>query len=120
MTQQTGPPPAAPAPEAAAPTGPPLPPPGSPAPAPPAPPSARSLSPSPSPTVAPSIVDEAQKEPVVVAGGGAQESPNFLVPGGSRDFGFLPIPRRLRWDPDNRPGFPLYLNAIFGIASTCW
>lgn len=84
------------------------------------PPSARSLSPSPTPTVAPSVVDEAQKEPVEVAGGGLQEAPNFLVPGGTKDFGFLPIPRRLRWDPDNRPGFPLLLNVIFGVASTFW
>ncbi len=82
------------------------------------PPSARSLSPT--PTVAPSVVDEAQKEPTAVAGGGVQESPNFLVPGGKRDFGFLPIPVRLRWDPERRPGFPLLLNAIFGVASTFW
>ncbi|PCH40465.1 hypothetical protein WOLCODRAFT_150509 [Wolfiporia cocos MD-104 SS10] len=35
-----------------------------------------------------------------------------------RDFGFLPIPRRLRYDPQNPAHFGLVLNATFGLAST--
>lgn len=35
----------------------------------------------------------------------------------SKDFGFLPIPRRLQWD-DDPPPFTLALNLIFGFAST--
>lgn len=36
----------------------------------------------------------------------------------SKDFGFLPIPRRLRYDPEHPAHFGLLLNATFGIAST--
>lgn len=36
----------------------------------------------------------------------------------TKDFGFLPIPRRLQWDLDNPPEFTLVLNLIFGFAST--
>ncbi|EPS95201.1 hypothetical protein FOMPIDRAFT_113575 [Fomitopsis schrenkii] len=34
------------------------------------------------------------------------------------DFGFLPIPRRLRYDPKRPAHFGLLLNATFGVAST--
>ena len=34
------------------------------------------------------------------------------------DFGFLPIPKRLRYDPKRPAHFGLLLNATFGIAST--
>ena len=40
----------------------------------------------------------------------AEESPKT-------DFGFLPIPRRLRHDPDNPTSFGLGMNVIFAIAS---
>ncbi|KAF5315390.1 hypothetical protein D9619_007463 [Psilocybe cf. subviscida] len=36
----------------------------------------------------------------------------------TKDFGFLPIPRRLRYDPDTPPHFGLALNIAFGFAST--
>ena len=36
----------------------------------------------------------------------------------STDFGFLPIPKRLRYDPDKPFHFGLVLNASFGFAST--
>lgn len=62
-------------------------------------------------TVLPSL--EAQENSADSAGKGEEPKP-----GGKRDFGFLPIPRRLRWDPDNPPEFTLLLNAIFGFAAT--
>lgn len=34
------------------------------------------------------------------------------------DFSFLPIPKRLRYDPKRPAHFGLLLNATFGIAST--
>ncbi|RPD56697.1 MFS general substrate transporter, partial [Lentinus tigrinus ALCF2SS1-7] len=34
-----------------------------------------------------------------------------------KDFGFLPIPRRIRHDPDNPTTFGLGMNVIFGVAS---
>lgn len=34
------------------------------------------------------------------------------------DFGFLPIPKRLRYNPKRPAHFGLLLNATFGIAST--
>lgn len=36
----------------------------------------------------------------------------------TRDLGFLPIPKRLRYDPDRPPHFGLLLNISFGFAST--
>jgi hypothetical protein len=36
-----------------------------------------------------------------------------------RDFGFLPIPRSRRYDPEQPFKFTLLLNVIFGFASTC-
>ena len=34
------------------------------------------------------------------------------------DFGLLPIPRRLRYDPDKTPHFGLMINIAFGLFST--
>lgn len=39
-----------------------------------------------------------------------------IVP--STDFGILPIPKRLRYDPENPFHFGLLLNLSFGFAST--
>ncbi|KAH9828967.1 major facilitator superfamily domain-containing protein [Rhodofomes roseus] len=36
----------------------------------------------------------------------------------TKDLGFIPIPRRLRYDPERPVHFGLLLNATFGIAST--
>ena len=36
----------------------------------------------------------------------------------TRDFGFLPIPQRLRYDPDFIPIFGWGMNLLFAIAST--
>lgn len=38
--------------------------------------------------------------------------------GGSTDFGFLPIPPRLRFDPDKPFTFSLLLNVVFAFAAT--
>lgn len=38
--------------------------------------------------------------------------------GGKLDFGFLPIPPRLRYVPEKTVHFGILLNAIFGFAST--
>jgi hypothetical protein len=35
-----------------------------------------------------------------------------------KDFGFLPIPKRLRYQPNQHFHFGLFLNVFFGIAST--
>ncbi len=35
-----------------------------------------------------------------------------------KDFGFLPIPKRLRYDPARPAHFGLLMNVIFGAAST--
>ena len=35
-----------------------------------------------------------------------------------KEFGFLPIPRRLRYQPNQAFRFGLFLNAFFGIVST--
>ncbi|GAA5839222.1 hypothetical protein JCM11251_006011 [Rhodosporidiobolus azoricus] len=40
------------------------------------------------------------------------------VVGGTRDFGFLPIPRWLRYDSKMPPKFGLLLNGIFGFTAT--
>lgn len=34
------------------------------------------------------------------------------------DFGFLPIPKRLRWNPDKPPELSFLLIVIFGLCST--
>lgn len=36
----------------------------------------------------------------------------------TKDFGFLPIPRHLRYNPAKPPHFGLALNIAFGFAST--
>ncbi len=36
----------------------------------------------------------------------------------NKDFGFLPIPKRLRYQPGQPFHFGLFLNVFFGIAST--
>lgn len=38
--------------------------------------------------------------------------------GGTRDLFFIPIPRRLQWDPEQPPKFTLLLNAVFGFSAT--
>ncbi|KAI1789923.1 major facilitator superfamily domain-containing protein [Ganoderma leucocontextum] len=35
-----------------------------------------------------------------------------------KDFGFLPIPKRVRYDPERPAHFGLLMNVIFGVAST--
>ncbi|PBK95799.1 MFS general substrate transporter [Armillaria gallica] len=47
------------------------------------------------------------------AGDSTDEVPRF-----TKDFGFLPIPRRLRYDPEKPFHFGLLLNISFGFAST--
>jgi hypothetical protein len=40
------------------------------------------------------------------------------VPARAKDFGFLPIPKRLRFDEADPPCFGWVLNVTFGLAST--
>lgn len=39
-------------------------------------------------------------------------------PTATTDLYFIPIPRYLRYNPDSPPHFGLYLNVLFGLAST--
>jgi hypothetical protein len=36
----------------------------------------------------------------------------------TKDFGILPVPQRLRYDPDRPPQFGLMINIAFGLFST--
>ena len=36
----------------------------------------------------------------------------------TKDFGFVPIPKRLQYDPDHPAHFGILMNVIFGLAST--
>lgn len=67
-------------------------------------------------TMLPSLEPQRDGNSADSAGKGDEEL--ALQPGGKRDFGFLPIPKRLRWDPTDPPEFSLLLNAIFGFAAT--
>ena len=48
----------------------------------------------------------------------AQATPKDAALEEWKDFGFLPIPKRVRYDPDRPAHFGLLMNAIFGVAST--
>ncbi|GAA5981706.1 hypothetical protein JCM11641_004221 [Rhodosporidiobolus odoratus] len=48
----------------------------------------------------------------------AAEPARERVVGGTRDFGFLPIPKRLQYDSERPFNFGLLLNALFGFAAT--
>ena len=43
-----------------------------------------------------------------------EESPEKTI----KDFGFLPIPLGVRYDPEHPAHFGLWMNVIFGVAST--
>ncbi|KAJ3721378.1 major facilitator superfamily domain-containing protein [Lentinula guzmanii] len=45
----------------------------------------------------------------------SSEKTNITSP---KDFGFLPVPKRLRYDPDNPFHFGMFLNILFGVTST--
>ena len=53
---------------------------------------------------------EKEKETRATLGGGEEQE--------RKDFGFLPIPKRVRYDPERPTHFGLLMNVIFGIAST--
>ncbi|KAI8969423.1 major facilitator superfamily domain-containing protein [Trametes punicea] len=59
------------------------------------------------PTPAPPPVEQAHKDGAVAATTKLR-----------RDFGFIPIPRRLQYDPEHPAHFGLAMNVTFGIAST--
>ncbi|RDX44131.1 MFS general substrate transporter [Lentinus brumalis] len=46
------------------------------------------------------------------------EKEEDISTGSPTDFGFLPVPSRVRYDPDHPAQFGLLMNVIFGIAST--
>ena len=48
----------------------------------------------------------------------AQAAPKDAAPEELKDFGFLPIPKRVRYDPERPAHFGLLMNVIFGVAST--
>jgi hypothetical protein len=59
----------------------------------------------------------------IVSSVAVQPTPSPLVPAQadltfSKDFQCLPIPRRLRYDPDKLFRFGMLLNVSFGIGST--
>jgi hypothetical protein len=64
---------------------------------------------SPAPTLSGDAATPATKE---------DQSATERVIGGTKDFGFLPIPRRLQYDSANPPHFGLLLNAAFGFWAT--
>ena len=45
-------------------------------------------------------------------------SNDYVIPPKTRDFGFVPIPRARRYDPNKPFRFTLTLNIIFGFAAT--
>lgn len=47
-----------------------------------------------------------------------QATTKDVVPEQWKDFGFLPIPKRVRYDPERPAHFGLMMNVIFGVAST--
>ncbi|KIJ05057.1 hypothetical protein PAXINDRAFT_21661 [Paxillus involutus ATCC 200175] len=65
-----------------------------------------------SPSIIETRVGIPNPEPLAVT----VEDGRHIVP--STDFGFLPVPKRLRYDPDKPFHFGLFLNASFGFAST--
>ena len=82
-----------------------------------------SLPPSPSSTTTLEVDDEAKPAGPYAAGErdagpGAPATAAANVKGGTRDLYFLPIPKRLQWDPEHPPEFTLLLNAIFGFSAT--
>lgn len=48
----------------------------------------------------------------------ADQERTVAAKGGTHDLYFLPIPRRLQWDPEAPPKFTLLLNVIFGFSAT--
>ena len=56
--------------------------------------------------------------PDPVAGDIARNEEVKHVRGGTKDFGFVPIPRRLRYDSEYGFEFTTILNVTFGFAST--
>ena len=51
--------------------------------------------------------------------GKAIEKAAYDVPADNwKDFGFLPIPKHVRYDPERPAHFGLLMNVIFGVAST--
>lgn len=54
-------------------------------------------------------------EPTVETG---TDEETTVVPTSAKDFGFIPIPRRVRYDPQSPAHFGLLMNIMFGVAST--
>lgn len=92
-----------------------------PAPPPPLPPSFAARPPSPSPLVEEAAVLGLESAPLPGEDSAPTATATPVEPrkvGGSRDFGFLPIPRRLQYDSDRPFHFGLLLNVIFAFAAT--
>ncbi|KAI0738850.1 major facilitator superfamily domain-containing protein [Daedaleopsis nitida] len=47
-----------------------------------------------------------------------EEAKEDVAQGLAKDFGFIPIPKRVRYDPEHPAHFGLLMNVIFGVAST--
>jgi hypothetical protein len=59
------------------------------------------------------VVSSTATQPTPSSPATAQADPTFL-----KDFRYLPIPKRLRYDPDKPFHFGMLLNVSFGIGST--
>jgi hypothetical protein len=56
--------------------------------------------------------------PSAVLAGGQMPRAEALDARFTKDFGFIPIPRRLRYNPEEPFHFGIFLNISFGFAST--
>lgn len=59
-------------------------------------------------------LDDLEMEKLEVAGEVAEEK--TILARRTKDFGFLPIPHRLQWDPTKPPKFGLGMNLVFAFA----
>lgn len=70
------------------------------------------------PTVAGVEDADPKVEGIVGPASDGEVPPTLKRRGGTNDFGFLPIPPRLRFDPDKPFEFGLLLNIVFAFAAT--
>ncbi|KAI1789925.1 major facilitator superfamily domain-containing protein [Ganoderma leucocontextum] len=69
-------------------------------------------------SVAPSTTETLPTPPACPDEKENQTISSDVAPGEWKDFGFLPIPKRVRYDPERPAHFGLLMNVIFGVAST--
>lgn len=69
-------------------------------------------------TMSTSLADTTAKSPTTVALPPSEQVLAIRPPTYRCDFGFLPIPKRLRYDPEKPFYFGTFLNVFFGICTT--